>query len=101
MDEFVQKCSQRTTVLCFICNRKQLNNCKVLNQIFFVSFGRFDREAAEDVTIGGITIPKHTLVVVPVWAIHRDSELWPSPDTFDPERLVAASDIFLLNPFAK
>lgn len=54
---------------------------------------RFDREAAEDVTIGGITIPKRTLVVVPVWAIHHDPELWPSPDAFDPDRL-AASDIY-------
>lgn len=51
-----------------------------------VGFFRVDREAMEDVTIGGISIPKHTLVSVPIWAIHHDPDLWPSPETFDPDR---------------
>lgn len=51
-----------------------------------VGFFRFDRKALKDVTIGSIRIPKDTIVVVPVWAIHHDPDLWPSPEIFDPER---------------
>ncbi|NP_001165939.1 cytochrome P450 6AS33 [Nasonia vitripennis] len=33
-----------------------------------------------------VTIPKHTPVLIPVWAIHRDPEIYPNPGEFDPER---------------
>lgn len=65
---------------------KYLDMCLSESLRLYPPLFRFDREAAEDVTIGGITIPKRTLVVVPVWAIHHDPELWPSPDAFDPDR---------------
>lgn len=34
---------------------------------------------------GGI-VPKGTYVVIPAFAFHRDPELYPNPDKFDPER---------------
>ncbi|XP_055834163.1 cytochrome P450 81C13-like [Solanum dulcamara] len=40
----------------------------------------------EDCTIGGYDIPKHTILMVNVWAIHRDPELWDEPKKFKPER---------------
>ncbi|XP_058793297.1 probable cytochrome P450 6a13 isoform X2 [Phymastichus coffea] len=33
-----------------------------------------------------LTIPKHTKIIIPVWAIHRDPDIWSDPDAFDPER---------------
>lgn len=33
-----------------------------------------------------ITIPQGTLMWIPVFAIHRDPDIYPNPDLFDPER---------------
>ncbi|CAL1544080.1 unnamed protein product [Lymnaea stagnalis] len=45
-----------------------------------------DRQCVEDVTIQGVHIPKGMPVLVPIYAIHNDPEIWPRPETFDPER---------------
>uniref|UniRef100_A0A096M9L1 unspecific monooxygenase n=2 Tax=Poecilia formosa TaxID=48698 RepID=A0A096M9L1_POEFO len=47
---------------------------------------RLERMAKETVKIKGITIPKNMIVMVPVYALHRDPELWPNPEEFKPER---------------
>ncbi len=47
---------------------------------------RLERMAKETVKINGITIPKGMLVMVPVYALHRDPELWPEPEEFKPDR---------------
>ncbi|KAG5613020.1 hypothetical protein H5410_024301 [Solanum commersonii] len=40
----------------------------------------------EDCTIGGYDVPKHTILMVNAWAIHRDPEVWEEPEKFKPER---------------
>uniref|UniRef100_A0A3Q3EKN4 unspecific monooxygenase n=1 Tax=Labrus bergylta TaxID=56723 RepID=A0A3Q3EKN4_9LABR len=47
---------------------------------------RLERVAKEKVKINGITIPKDMLVMVPVYALHHDPELWPEPKEFRPDR---------------
>ncbi|XP_077424365.1 cytochrome P450 3A30-like [Vanacampus margaritifer] len=47
---------------------------------------RLERVAKSSVDVSGVTIPKGTVVMVPVYALHRDPSLWPEPDTFKPER---------------
>ena len=44
------------------------------------------RLAAEDVDLGGKRIAAGTLIIVPIFAIHRHRKLWEDPDRFDPER---------------
>lgn len=46
----------------------------------------FSREATEDVTIGGSTYAKGSIIVVAPIVTHRDPRYWPSPELFDPSR---------------
>ncbi|XP_033478797.1 cytochrome P450 3A30-like [Epinephelus lanceolatus] len=48
--------------------------------------GRVERVAKETVEINGIKIPKNMTVMVPVYALHHDPELWPEPEEFKPDR---------------
>ncbi|KAH4181805.1 hypothetical protein HBI80_226140 [Parastagonospora nodorum] len=41
---------------------------------------------SEDDWYEGYFIPKGSVAVLNWWAIHRDPELWPNPDAFDPSR---------------
>ncbi len=45
-----------------------------------------DREAAEDVEIGGYVIPKGSVLLVSQWVTHRDARFFPEPTAFRPER---------------
>ncbi|XP_072240882.1 cytochrome P450 3A30-like [Leuresthes tenuis] len=47
---------------------------------------RLERMTKETVKINGITVPKDTIVMVPIYAMHHDPELWPEPEEFKPER---------------
>lgn len=51
-----------------------------------------DRRAVDDDVIGGYRIPKHSLVLVSPFVTHRDPDLWPNPEGFDPERFAPAHD---------
>ena len=44
------------------------------------------RMAGRDLELGGYQLGKGTLVVMPIFAIHRHRLLWRDPDRFDPER---------------
>ncbi|XP_044931008.1 cytochrome P450 3A12 isoform X2 [Mustela putorius furo] len=48
--------------------------------------GRIERVCKKDVEISGVFIPKGTVVMVPVFTLHRDQDLWPEPEEFRPER---------------
>uniref|UniRef100_A0A4X1UGB6 Cytochrome P450 3A n=1 Tax=Sus scrofa TaxID=9823 RepID=A0A4X1UGB6_PIG len=47
---------------------------------------RLERACKKDVEIHGVFVPKGTVVVVPVFVLHRDPDLWPEPEEFRPER---------------
>jgi cytochrome P450 len=49
------------------------------------------RDAAVDVSLGGHAFAAGTSVNVPIFALHRQERLWPSPGTFDPERFASAA----------
>jgi len=48
--------------------------------------GRVNRVAGNDVTVKGVFIPKGMTVVVPIFALHMDPEVWPDPTKFNPDR---------------
>ncbi len=57
---------------------------------------------AED-RIGGVRVPRGSLMVVSPYVTHRNPDLWPDPDRFDPERFTpeaaAARHRFAYLPF--
>lgn len=52
------------------------------------STATFSRRAVRDVTVDDVTLPRHALVVVPIWSMHRDPRWFPEPGTFDPGRFL-------------
>ncbi|XP_044771652.1 cytochrome P450 3A12-like isoform X1 [Neomonachus schauinslandi] len=48
--------------------------------------GRLERICKKDVEIHGVFIPKGTVVMVPVFTLHQDLDLWPEAEEFRPER---------------
>ncbi|XP_054823992.1 cytochrome P450 81E8-like [Prosopis cineraria] len=57
------------------------------------------RESSDDCTIGGYNVPRGTIVLVNIWAIHRDPELWSDPTSFKPERFEKEGEVNKLIPF--
>jgi cytochrome P450 len=45
-----------------------------------------DRQCNETWEYKGLKVEKGTVILVPIYAIHRDPEFWPNPEVFDPER---------------
>uniref|UniRef100_A0A287AYB5 unspecific monooxygenase n=1 Tax=Sus scrofa TaxID=9823 RepID=A0A287AYB5_PIG len=60
----------------------------VVNEILrlYPIAARLERVCKKDVEIHGVSVPKGTVMMVPVFSIHRDPELWPEPEEFRPER---------------
>ncbi|XP_043848206.1 cytochrome P450 3A8-like [Dromiciops gliroides] len=48
--------------------------------------GRIERFAKKSIEIKGLMIPKGTVVIIPPYVLHHDSEYWPEPEEFRPER---------------
>ena len=42
----------------------------------------------QEATINGFTIPKDTMVVTNIWAMHHDQQLWREHEKFQPERFL-------------
>ncbi|GIX86655.1 cytochrome P450 3A29 [Caerostris extrusa] len=61
---------------------------------------RLDRLTGEDYKLGdtGVVIPKDTVVTVPIYAMHRDPDFFPDPETFKPDRF-AAEERSKRNPY--
>ena len=46
------------------------------------------RSPVNEITLGDVTIPARSQVVIPIYAIHRHRKLWADPDRFDPDRFL-------------
>uniref|UniRef100_A0A6I8SNP0 Testis and ovary specific PAZ domain containing 1 n=3 Tax=Xenopus tropicalis TaxID=8364 RepID=A0A6I8SNP0_XENTR len=47
---------------------------------------RIDRVCKKTMEINGVTIPAGVVIVVPLFALHLNPEIWPEPEEFQPER---------------
>lgn len=57
------------------------------------------RTTTQDTELGGYHIPKGTLVVMNIHAVHMNSSEWNSPETFNPERFENSTNKFAYLPF--
>lgn len=59
------------------------------------------RSAASDTELCGQEIPAKSVIIIPIYAIHRHRGIWEDPDRFDPERfLTPAPHPMAFLPFA-
>lgn len=59
-------------------------------------------ESSEECSIGGFHVPRGTMLLVNMWAIQNDPNLWEEPSKFKPERfqgLEEERDKYMLLPF--
>ncbi len=47
------------------------------------------RRAVHDDQLAGFDVPAGSLVTVSPWVMHRSSDYWPEPDSFDPSRFLS------------
>ena len=50
------------------------------------------RTTPEEITLGGERLAAGTVIVMPLFAIHRHRKLWDDPDRFDPDRFLPAAE---------
>ena len=60
-----------------------------------VLFIRIIRNCVEPCTVEGMQFEKGNTIFVPVYNLHRDEEIWPEPEKFDPDRLAHCSLLVL------
>ncbi|MGE0219775.1 cytochrome P450 [Mycolicibacterium sp.] len=62
------------------------------------------RLAVRDIAVGGYRVQAGSLVLVGIYALHHDPQVWPQPEVFDPDRFtpeaVKARDRWHFAPFA-
>ena len=46
------------------------------------------QSTSEDIHVDNVTIPKNTVIMSLLWAIHQDPEAWKNPEKFYPERFL-------------
>ena len=48
------------------------------------------RMTSANVRLGEFSIPKGTIIIPNIWAVHHDPKDWRDPDTFNPDRFLSA-----------
>jgi cytochrome P450 len=62
---------------------------QVLNEsmrIYPPAWSLMVRRAMEDISLGGTSVPAGSVMLIPMWVIHRDARFFEEPLKFDPER---------------
>ncbi|XP_042913579.1 cytochrome P450 3A19-like, partial [Parasteatoda tepidariorum] len=99
LDNVISEALRQLTINCYIffqgkVTYEAIQNMKYLDNVISEALRlhppvvRLDRISVVDYKLKGteITIPKGTTVTTPVYAMHRDPEFFPDPETFNPDR---------------
>jgi len=60
---------------------------ETLRYASFIPFSLF-HNTIHDTEFGGYSIPKDTMIIPNLWAVHHDPAIWGDPETFRPERFL-------------
>ncbi|XP_025264314.1 cytochrome P450 4C1 isoform X2 [Camponotus floridanus] len=75
-------------------NMRSLQNLSYLDRYLkealrlYPSVGIISRCTGDDVKLQSYVVPAGTFVALNIYAVHRDSNFWPNPDVFDPDRFL-------------
>lgn len=88
-----------------LASHSQLLELKYLEMVIKESMRLFPpvpivgRCLTEDTLLNGVIVPKDTNIIIPVFAVHHDSDVFPEPDKFDPERFTKDAQT-MRNPYS-
>nr|XP_042895147.1 cytochrome P450 4c3 [Parasteatoda tepidariorum] len=69
------------------------------SQRLYPSLPYIGREISHDVTVNGYSIPTGTNCMIFTYMLHRDEEIFPNPEVFDPDRFLPENSVGR-HPFA-
>ncbi len=55
-------------------------------------YSRIDRRTTKDCMLDNIYLPKDTIIIIPLWALHLDPDNFEEPNLFKPERFLAENE---------
>ncbi|GIY91167.1 cytochrome P450 4V2 [Caerostris darwini] len=78
----------RSLTLDDVKNLKYIECVLKESQRLYPSLPYIGRESSSDITVNGYTIPSGTNCMIFTYMLHRDSEVFPDPEKFDPDRFL-------------
>ncbi|XP_029157489.1 cytochrome P450 4C1-like isoform X1 [Nylanderia fulva] len=67
----------------FYLDRCLKETLRLYPSVFLIS-----RTTTEDVKLHSYVVPAGTILHLNIWGVHRDPNIWPNPDVFDPDRFL-------------
>ncbi|XP_050537406.1 cytochrome P450 4C1-like isoform X3 [Daktulosphaira vitifoliae] len=73
---------------------EDINNMKYLERVIkeclriYPSIPQITRQLNDDLQLSNYVIPRNTVLIILPYVIHRNEELYPNPEKFDPERFL-------------
>ena len=86
MDEIFESDTERDITLDDLKRMKYLEQCLKESLRLYPPVPYIGRINNEEFQIDDYTVPKHTTCFVVFYSLHRDPEVFPRPEVFDPDR---------------
>ncbi|RDX97524.1 Isoflavone 2'-hydroxylase, partial [Mucuna pruriens] len=89
-----------------LLDESDLSKLPYLKNIIYETLGLYTpaplllpHSSSEECIIGGFKVPRDTIVLINVWSIHRDPQLWSEATSFKPERFEKEGELDKLIAF--
>lgn len=87
IDEVDKHCPTLESVQYEVVNKMEYLDCFVRESLrIFPPVATVDRHCDTDSEVNGIKLEKGSVVMVPVYSVHHDPDIWEDPEEFKPER---------------